>query len=195
MKALFWFYPLAFLVFLMPSCVQNHGQQAGGGGTGPFDSRGNYREDWVDDPSKWRRSSPQSSSDEAPQGLAEVSHTDAPPMHANPLPQEEEQVAPVKKKEVASLTVTSQKAKAKALPKSPNVVKSKIKEPTVKSKAVVAKPKTSSVKSKVCRHLVKKGESLSSIAGRYGVSSTALKKANGILGSVVRSGQTLVIPK
>ena len=26
-------------------------------GIGPFDSRGNYREDWADDPSKWRRPS------------------------------------------------------------------------------------------------------------------------------------------
>jgi len=37
-----------------------------GPGIGPFDSRGNYREDWADDPSKWRRPSTAVASNDAP---------------------------------------------------------------------------------------------------------------------------------
>jgi len=43
-------------------------------------------------------------------------------------------------------------------------------------------------------HLVRPGENLSVIAGRYGVSPQSLARANGINGSVVRIGQKLSIP-
>ncbi len=43
-------------------------------------------------------------------------------------------------------------------------------------------------------HTVRKGETLSGIATRYGTSVSALKKANGIRGNSIRSGQRLKLP-
>lgn len=43
-------------------------------------------------------------------------------------------------------------------------------------------------------HLVQKGETLSGIALRYGVSLAALKQANGLTGDLILVGQTLRIP-
>ena len=43
-------------------------------------------------------------------------------------------------------------------------------------------------------HLVQKGETLSGIAARYGVSLSALKQANGLTDDLILVGQTLRIP-
>ncbi len=51
------------------------------------------------------------------------------------------------------------------------------------------KPKSASV-----HHVVKSGDSLYSIAAKYGCSMNALKEANGISGSIIRDGRSLVIP-
>lgn len=48
-----------------------------GPGVGPFDSRGNYVEDWADDPTKWRK---------PPSNM--VASNDRPPANAIPLPRE-----------------------------------------------------------------------------------------------------------
>jgi membrane-bound lytic murein transglycosylase D len=53
---------------------------------------------------------------------------------------------------------------------------------------VKAKPKTT-------RHTVRSGENLYNIAKRYGTTVGAVQKANGIKGSVIRPGQSLVIPR
>ena len=44
------------------------------------------------------------------------------------------------------------------------------------------------------RHKVRRGDTLSHIARRYGVSVTAVKKSNGIRGTRIRAGQNLMIP-
>ncbi|MEI7956898.1 MAG: LysM peptidoglycan-binding domain-containing protein [Verrucomicrobiota bacterium] len=49
-------------------------------------------------------------------------------------------------------------------------------------------------KSAVVHHTVKPGDSLYSIAAKYGCSVNALKEANGISGSIIRDGKSLVIP-
>ena len=49
-------------------------------------------------------------------------------------------------------------------------------------------------KSAIVHHTVKSGDSLYSIAAKYGCSVTALKEANGISGSMIRDGKSLVIP-
>ncbi len=49
-------------------------------------------------------------------------------------------------------------------------------------------------RSRRIKHVVKRGDTLSGIARRYGVSVRKLKQANQIRSSVVRVGQTLVIP-
>jgi membrane-bound lytic murein transglycosylase D len=46
----------------------------------------------------------------------------------------------------------------------------------------------------VVHHRVKRGDTLSSIARRYGVSTAALKQANGVRSSVIHPGDSLVIP-
>lgn len=110
-----------------------------GPGVGPFDANGNYREDWADDPTKWRR----------PTTLAS---NDRPPANANPLPN---------RPYVANT------------PPKPYVA-----------------PKPS-----VTRHTVKRGDTLSAIAKRYGCSVAALRSANRISGSLIHPGQRLVIPR
>jgi membrane-bound lytic murein transglycosylase D len=46
----------------------------------------------------------------------------------------------------------------------------------------------------VAHHRIRQGDTLSGIAQRYGVTVAALQKANGMRGTVVRSGRTLRIP-
>jgi penicillin-insensitive murein endopeptidase len=44
------------------------------------------------------------------------------------------------------------------------------------------------------RHRIRGGETLSTIARRYGVSATAIKRANGMRTSFLRAGRTLLVP-
>lgn len=44
------------------------------------------------------------------------------------------------------------------------------------------------------RHRIRKGETLSTVARRYGVSTLSIKKANGMSGSFLRAGNSLRIP-
>lgn len=44
------------------------------------------------------------------------------------------------------------------------------------------------------RHRIRKGDTLSTVARRYGVSTTAIKKANRMNGSFLRAGHTLLVP-
>lgn len=107
-----------------------------GPGIGPFDSRGNYREDWADDPSKWRRPK-------------------------NPPP-------------VASNTGSSSSSSSSS------------------TSRPAPKPKP---KPQVTRHTVKRGDTLSHIARRYGSSVSAIRRANGISGSLIFPGQKLIVPR
>ncbi len=75
--------------------------------------------------------------------------------------------------------------------------------PTVeapKPKPVVVKPKPQpkpkpKPKPVVVRHTVRKGDTLSGLARKYGSSISKIKSANRISGTVIRLGQTLTIPK
>lgn len=75
------------------------------------------------------------------------------------------------------------------------------KKPVKKSETVVAKPKPKpkpvpvKVKPKSTRYVVKAGDSLSAIASRTGSSVSAIQRANGISGTLIRPGQSLTIPK
>jgi len=129
--------------------------------TGPFDSRGNYIEEWVDSPEKWHRPN-------APSGRAKPS---SPPRV--PAPQ---QLAVVEPR--PSPTVSAPKPVA-ANPK-----------PKPKPKPVVVKPKPKAV-----NYTVKSGDTLGRIASRNGTSLSALRRANGISGDLIRPGQVLKIPK
>lgn len=153
MKPLIWL-PLSCAATLVFSSCANNGSFAGNDplGTGPFDSNGNYREDWADDPTKWRRpSSRQAPADDLPT----VAAKDLPPSNASPLPPAGSAPKPVA-------------AKPKPKPK----------------------PKPTSI-----TYTVKKGDTLSGIASRYGSSVTKIRSANGISGSLIRPGQRLKVPK
>jgi len=113
-------------------------------GIGPFDSRGNYREDWADDPSKWRRPS-------AP----------PPPIASN--------TGSSSSRPTNSSSSSSSSSTASAPPPKP--------------------------KPQVTRHTVQRGDTLSHIARRYGSSVAAIRRANGITGSLIRPGQKLIVPK
>lgn len=183
MKPVLWLPAFSALSFILIGCADTNSSVAGDPlGTGPFDSRGNYREEWADDPSKWRKPGSRSQPaavDEVPA----IARNEQPPPSANPLA-----TTPVSPTRPAPSQVSVPKPSA-----GPQVV-------AERPKPVVAKPKPKPVvkakpKPKTTRHLVKKGDTLSAIAGRYGSSVSAIRSANGISGSLIRPGQSLVIPK
>ena len=49
--------------------------------------------------------------------------------------------------------------------------------------------------SRTVRHTVKKGDTLSGIASRYGSSVSRIKAANGLKSDMIRDGRTLTIPR
>ncbi|WP_193214568.1 LysM peptidoglycan-binding domain-containing protein [Luteolibacter marinus] len=57
------------------------------------------------------------------------------------------------------------------------------------------KPAPVKVKPKVVRHTVKKGDSLYAIAKRYGTTVGKIQSANRLKGTIIRPGQSLVIPR
>lgn len=62
-------------------------------------------------------------------------------------------------------------------------------------KVNVAKKKKTSSKTRYAYHTVRKGQNLTTIARRYGVSVAKIKRANNVKGSKIRVGQRLKIPK
>jgi LysM repeat protein len=167
MKSIHLFPLLAASLFaLLTSCANTQNPTADADfGVGPFDAEGNYREDWADDPSKWRRPSKKSRdlADQAPV----YAENDVPPAESTPF----------------QATTPAYQPKP-----SSSASKSKASRPT--SRSVAAKPK-----SRVTTHIVKKGDTLDSIAKRNGSSVAAIRKVNKISGSLIRPGQKLVVPK
>lgn len=82
--------------------------------------------------------------------------------------------------------------KTKETPRSTPVIASNTPKPKPKPKP---KPAPVKVKPKTTRHTVKSGDNLYNIAKRYGTSVGAIQRANGIKGSMIRPGQSLVIPR
>lgn len=123
--------------------------------TGPFNSRGDYVEDWVDQPDKWYRP-PTPGTDTKPD-TAVVTNT---------LPE----------------------------PHIP-LVETTSPPPVVRTSPTTVKPKPKPKAPTVVRHTVKRGDTLSGIAGRYKTTVSKIQKANALKGSVIRVGQTLKIPR
>ncbi len=63
-----------------------------------------------------------------------------------------------------------------------------------KPKPVVVKPKPKP-KPKTVKYKVRKGDNLTKIGRKYGVSVNSLRRANGISGDLIRIGQVLKIPR
>ncbi len=211
MKSVLWIPASCALVLTLSSCGNSGGGSGGPGAmTGPFDSRGNYVEEWADNPSKWRKSggsrSPhESQSDELP----EIALNDQPPSNSVPLaPSNTNKPTQVisqtrvtqQPKPTASTASDSSSSRTRTAASTASSSSSKPKptasssKPKPKPVLVKAKPKAKP-KPKAVRYVVKKGDSLSSIASRNGTSVSALKSANGISGTLIRPGQSLSIPK
>lgn len=62
------------------------------------------------------------------------------------------------------------------------------------SAAATAKPKPTPVPANATRYKVKSGDTLSSIASKYGTTVKKLKAANGLTSNIIHVGQVLVIP-
>lgn len=173
-----WLFPAAALV--LASCANNDEFASNDPyGTGPFDSEGNYREDWADDPTKWRRpGSRQKAREEAPFQAS----NDRPPANASPLP-------PARPSQPASTTKPAQPTQTvrKTQPARPTATASAKPKPKSKPKPKPAPQPT--------RYTVKKGDSLYVIAKRHGTTVTAIQRANRISGSIIQPGQRLVIPR
>ncbi|AJJ57923.1 N-acetylmuramoyl-L-alanine amidase-family protein [Yersinia pseudotuberculosis] len=72
----------------------------------------------------------------------------------------------------------------------------RLKVPASGSTVTAVKPKTAAVaKSKPIKHQVKRGDTLSAIAARYGVSMSEIERVNKIKSGNVQLGQTLTIPQ
>jgi LysM repeat protein len=204
MKLALWILPSCALALALSSCGSNSPKTAGSSLTpGPFDSRGNYIEEWADNPSKWRKSGrAPSPHDVRSDDLPEIVLNDQPPQHSIPLPPSRPKPQPV-----ISKTTVTRKPSAPERRRDPVIVKNTSRPTAGKttatkkspSKTVATKPTTKKtvvkVKPKVIRYTVKKGDSLSTIASRNGTSVSALKSANGISGTMIRPGQSLTIPK
>lgn len=172
------------------SCATG-GRSAGDTGYGPFDSSGNYVEAWADDPSKWRRN---------PTMNTAVASNDTPPRNATPLPTASPSVSEVAQVQPVTTVSTMPKPRTttttvRTAPKptaKPTVVRS-TPRPTVKPKPkpVVVKPKVAPS----TRVVVKKGDTLYALANRYKSSVSAIQRANGISGTNLQIGKSLVIPR
>ena len=209
--------------FALTSCGNSGGGRDSGlaqqPGIGPFDSRGNYVEELADSPSKWRKAGGYSSRPAQPDPLPEVAQNDQPPMNSVPLvTRNTTQVTAIRETQVVRtsppptrtrsnsdddddekpVVKSSTKTKSKAEPER-EVARAK-KKPKADSDDEVATTKSKSktvakTKSKSSRYTVKQGDSLSSIASRNGTSVSALKRENGISGTLIRPGQALTIPR
>lgn len=175
---------------------------------GPFDSRGNYVEAWADDPSKWRAYTPKEVDGDPPK----IAINEQPPENSVPLAPGG--IASTKPGRTTTTTATSHTAPdsgrvaartgskptaeadrtvAKTSSRTKHDTAPSVRSST-KSKSSVAKTKPKA-KSTTVRHTVKKGDSLYSLAAKYGSSVSAIKAANGLSGTMIRDGKTLVIPR
>ncbi len=188
-------------------------------GHGPFASNGDYREDLADSPEKWK--SGLFSRSKAPLPIpeeeqAKIAGNDHPPDQLSPLspsvadatPSVDTEVARVRpsssaSNEKAKSTISanakptsavknSAKSTAKTSPKAPSTVAKEVTPATSKPKSKTAS--TSTVKGPK-RVVVKKGDTLYDLAITYKSSVAAIQKANGISGSNLRIGQSLIIPR
>ncbi len=173
------FATIAVTLWLLHSCVNPPGNGSSSS-YGPFDSNGNYVEEWADNP-KYSRAN------HSPPPVSDVD-ADLVASNTTPLPSQMHETPPPVTTTRTTGT-TSRKPTTTTKPKSTAVVKSTTTKPRVSSTASKTKPKTTSR-----RITVKKGDTLSGLASKYRSSVTAIQRANGLRSTVLQIGKTLVIP-
>ena len=177
----------SIVAIVLSSCDQGGFSGNNPGGTGPFDRNGNYVESWADNPSKWGKRNSSPVSDDVPPSIAS---NEQPPANAVPLSDSKPPTlvrstsTPVRTGEVE---VASRKREVE--------VASRKKEVTSKPKPKVVAKSTKPKSSSPSRYVVKQGDSLSLIAARNKTSVSALQRANGISGTLIHPGKSLVIPR
>jgi len=160
-------------------------------GTGPFDSRGNYIEEWADNPSKWKRggSVPSKPGDS-------LVMNDEPPADSVPIPTADNTRMPG---QISSTPIVSRPTPVRTTSNTSSSTTRKTSASTAsakpKPKATVAAKKPAAKKPTTARYTIKKGDTLSAIASRNKTTVSALQRANGIKGSLIQPGKSLVIPK
>jgi len=213
MKTSLWLPSSSALLLIFSSCTN---QNAGNDplGTGPYDAQGNYHEEWADDPSKWRK--PGKRTPLPTYEVPQIAKNDQPPPNSNPLgttvstttkklPAAQVESAPretthhsTEAVEVASREKPASTSRTRKSTTKPHVdadePKHTVKSDEPKPKRTVSKAK-SKPKPKSTRYTVKKGDTLSGIASRNSSSVSAIQKANGISGTLIRPGQSLSVPK
>lgn len=206
MKLALWILNSCVFALLLSSCGNSGGGRSGpSAATGPFDSRGNYVEEWADSPSKWRKGGGTPSPHERKSDvLPQIAKIDQPPQNSVPLstvnitrpsPPAISRTQVITRPNITKPEKEIVRAIKRPVEKPREKLVAKVK-PKAKQKVVVAKakPKTKT-KPKSTRYLVKRGDSLSTIASRTGSSVSAIKRENGISGAVIRPGQSLAIPR
>ena len=137
----------------------------------PFDSNGNYVAEWAAEGER-RQGRPAAATNDD-----EVSREKS---HGGKV---------TGSRKIASKSKASE-SKSKAKTGTKDVVKSSEKT-TSKSSAATKKPATSTS----VRYVVKKGDTLSSIADKFGSSTAKIKAANGLKSNTLSAGTSLKIPK
>jgi LysM repeat protein len=86
MRATLWLPFSCAVAFLINGCANKDGSTGNDSlGTGPFDSRGNYREEWANDPSKWRKPGSRTAPSSGDESVPVIAKNEEPPPNANPL--------------------------------------------------------------------------------------------------------------
>jgi LysM repeat protein len=192
------------LSIILPSCTGQNKSYTGNNptGHGPFNSRGDYVEEWADSPSRWKsgglfggKTPPPVPQDE--QGL--LAGNDNPPANLSPIgsgsgtsktsPPHEVKLARIEPTRSVSSTTPKPKTSVSSTTPKPKP-KTSVASTKPKPKPVAVKPKTSPS----TRVIVKKGDTLYGLALRYKTSVSAIQRANGISGSNLAIGKSLVIP-
>lgn len=198
MQAILWLPFSCALILILTGCANKGTTGNDPLGTGPFDSDGNYHEEWANDPSKWSKPGKRSQPPPPGDDLPAIAKNDQPPPNANPLaPQgaipktSTSRVKPAPQPAPQPAKQPPETAKATGTKPTPSVAKAK---PKPKSTVAKAKPKPKS-KPKSARYVVKQGDNLWDIARRNGSSVSAIQKANDMSGTLIHPGKSLVIPK
>ena len=153
-------------------------------GTGPFDSRGNYVEEWADNPSKWKRGG-------SKPGDALVMN-DEPPSDSVPIPTADNTPQPGP---ISSTPVVARQTPVRSTASTSTTRRTSASTASTKPKAKTTVKKTVAKKPATARYTIRKGDTLSAIASRNKTTVSALQRANGIKGSLIQPGKVLVIPK
>ncbi|MCP5536970.1 MAG: LysM peptidoglycan-binding domain-containing protein [Akkermansiaceae bacterium] len=155
---------------------ENHSNRGYNPGVGPFDSRGNYVERWADDKSKgvwWR-----SSSTTGPAAVASKPAVTPPVIASNTTPTPGPASRPTGVRPTPPVGGhTTPTPQARPQPKPKPVVKA-----TPKRKPPI-------------RHTVRSGDTLWALSQKYKTSVTAIQRANGLKGTNLKIGRSLLIPR